>query len=192
MQCSTVQCSAVKWCALQYNDIDTTLSDLLTNYWTLGENMVSEVLSTTICTSTEAQIQPFKSQFPSCAGGGGAGLYFPMTHLRHTFMPVHRALGLKLTLMKNSKWERQHKILVPEMLHFPTVTNCLLMTISVCHRLGGGGACGVLGWTLNIKGGTERNLMLPWSEVLWSFWELKVFPRCGRHLAVFSINSKFF
>ena len=38
-----------------------------------------------------------------------------------------------------------------------------------------GGAWVVLGWILDIKGGIERNFMLPYSEVQWSFWELGVF-----------------
>ena len=44
------------------------------------------------------------------------------------------------------------------------VISCRLVTISVCHRLGGG--LGVLGWILDIKGGTEKNLMqVKFSEV---------------------------
>ena len=78
-------------------------------------------------------------------------------------VPLHRVLGPQLTLMKNSKWGRRHYNLVPEMQNFPIVTSCRLMTISVCRRLGS--AWGVLGWVLDIKGRTERNLMLPLSEV---------------------------
>ena len=37
---------------------------------------------------------------------------------------------------------------------FPTVNSCKMMTMSVCDK--SGGALGVLGWILYIKGGTQK------------------------------------
>ena len=87
---------------------------------------------------------------------------------------MHSGLAHQLTPKKNSKWGRWHFNLVAEMLNFSIMTSCRLMTISLRRILGG--AWGVLGWILDIKGGTERNYMLSLSEVQWSFWQLEVFP----------------
>ena len=82
------------------------------------------------------------------------------TSLRHA---MHRGLGDQLTLMKNLKWGRRHYNFVPEMPNFLLMTSCRLMIIFVCRRLGGLG--GGLGWILDIKGGSKRNHMIPFSEV---------------------------
>ena len=37
---------------------------------------------------------------------------------------------------------------------FPTVDSCKMVTMSVCDKLGG--ALGLLGWILYIKGGTQK------------------------------------
>ena len=75
------------------------------------------------------------------------------------------------------KWGRWLYKLVSEMLNFSIVTGCRLMTIFVCCIccILGGGAWGLLGLILDIKGGTEWSYMLPLSEVQWSFSELEVF-----------------
>ena len=96
--------------------------------------------------------------------------------------PMHKALGPQLIIMKNSKWVREHYTFMPEMLNFLKITTYRLMTISVCHILGG--AWWVLKCILDIKGGLERNHMFPLYEVYWSFWKLKVYQNFGRHLVV--------
>ena len=45
---------------------------------------------------------------------------------------------------------------------------------------------------MNLPEGSERNHMLPFSEVKGSFLELKVFQSFGTNLVLFSKNSKMF
>ena len=72
------------------------------------------------------------------------------------------------------------------LLNFLEMTSCRLMTTSVCHRLVVLG--GVLGLILDIKDRSERNHMLPLSEVSES---LKYFKSLGPPTGIF-INSKLF
>ena len=59
------------------------------------------------------------------------------------------------------------------LLKFSILTSCRHMTISVCRIVEA--AWVVLGWILDLPGGTERNHMLHFSEVQWSFLEPNIF-----------------
>ena len=71
---------------------------------------------------------------------------------------VHIVLGPQLIPNKKSNEEDDFTILCQNQQKFPIVTSCRLMKISVSHILGED--WGVLGWILDIKGGTETNLKL--------------------------------
>ena len=99
--------------------------------------------------------------------GNPISTFPPCYAFQMIFTALHSGLGLQLTPKKNSKWGRQHYNLGPEMLNLKIMTICRLMSISLCCVLGG--AWGVLGWILDVKGGKERSYIISLTLVALGF-----------------------
>ena len=80
---------------------------------------------------------------------------------------MHRALGPQLILMKNKKKRNTTLYFCARNAKF-SYSDQLFTDDNLCLSWIKGGL-GVLGWIMDIKEGTERNLMLPLCEVQSSF-----------------------